>query len=256
MKNLTFTTTVSGHTPKGLKLRGVLLEHLVEEANFVKTLFLSLSGRQPTPAEEHMLNALMVASIDHGIEPASGFVPRVVAASGNSILSAMASTLLALGPYHGGAISATMELLQELHAAQGDKERKATALVKDLLVQKKRIPGFGHPVYKTADPRVTQLFELARKTKLELEYCELARLLEHTVESITGKQLVLNIDGGIAALLLTLGFSPDAGNALFGIARVAGSVAHILEEQTDGDWVRRLPKGAVTYQDPSVTTLE
>ncbi len=249
MKDLTFTTAVSGHTPKGMKLRGVLLSDLVEEANFVKTVFLSITGRQPSPGEEHIFNALLVASIDHGVQPASGFVPRVVAASGASVLSAMASTLLALGPYHGAAISSAMEVLVELNEDEQDTEKKAQEIIKRYRQKRQRVPGFGHPVYTTEDPRVTQLFALARKAKVTLRYCELSRVLETTLETVTGKQLVLNIDGGMAALLLALGMPPAAGNAVFGLARVAGSIAHILEEQASGDWVRRLPDDAVTYQE-------
>lgn len=247
MKHLIFTTTISGHTKKGSELRGVPLRDLVEEANFVKTFFLSLTGREPKPAEEHLLNAILVSCIDHGIQPASGFVPRVVAASGTDILPAMASALLALGPYHGGAITATMRVLQDLDTRGEDKEKSAKEIVREHRERKDRLPGFGHPVYKTEDPRVTQLFSLARKSKLDTHYCDLARMLETTLESVSGKQLVLNIDGGIAALLLALDIQPAAGNAIFGVARVAGSVAHILEEQADGDWVRRLPDDTVEY---------
>jgi citrate synthase len=247
MKPLIFKTAISGHTKKGMELRSVALSELVEEANFVKTLFLSLTGREAKPAETHLLNAILVASIDHGIQPASGFVPRAVAASGGDVLSAMASTLLALGPYHGGAITATMQVLQDLATRADDKEKTAQEIIKEHRQAKKRLPGFGHPQYKKEDPRVTQLFAMARAARLSVEYCELARLLETTLESTTGKPLVLNVDGGIAALLLALNIPPAAGNAIFGVARVAGSIAHILEEQSDGDWVRRLSPEAVEY---------
>lgn len=248
MKNLTFKTAVSGHAKKGMELRGVALSELVEEADFVKTLFLSLTGREAKPAETHLLNAILVASIDHGIQPASGFVPRVVAASGNDVLTAMATTLLALGPYHGGAITDAMQVLQDLASRNDDKEKAAHEIIKEYRQAKKRLPGFGHPQYKAEDPRVTQLFAMARKARVPVDYCELARLLETTLESALGKPLVLNIDGGIAALLLALNIPPAAGNALFGVARVAGSIAHILEEQSDGDWVRRLPAEGVEYR--------
>ena len=94
-QDLTFQTTVSGHTSNGVELRGIPLEELITEADFVSTVFLSLTGNKPTAPQKKLFNAILVASIDHGIQPASGFVPRVVAASGNDILTAMASTLLA-----------------------------------------------------------------------------------------------------------------------------------------------------------------
>lgn len=247
VQNLTFTTHISGHTDHGLELRGQQLTDLVKEANFVATLFLSLTGRQPNPAEEKILNAILVASFDHGINPASGFVPRVVAASGNDVLTAMASTLLALGPYHGGAITGTMEVLSALNTSGPDKEKACAQLVADYRQAKKRVPGYGHAQYREEDPRTTQLFNLAQHAGLKPDYIQLARLLELKVEENLGRKLVLNVDGAIAALLLTLSFDPKAGNALFGLARAAGSIAHIVEEQNSGEWVRRLDDEQVMY---------
>ena len=246
-QDLTFKTSVSGHTEHDLELRGIPLTELISEANFVSTLFLSLTGRKPNEAEEKVLNALLVAAIDHGINPASGFVPRVVASSGNSVLTAMAASLLALGPYHGGAITGAMKVLQEVDAHGEDKETAAQWLVKSYRSEKKRVPGFGHPVYKKVDPRSQQLFQLAREAGLSLDYIDLAKVIETTLEEETLKTLVINIDGAMAALLLTMGLTPEAGNAVFGVSRVAGSIAHIIEEQQSGDWVRRVPPEDVSY---------
>lgn len=246
-QDLTFKTTVSGHTKNDLELRGVPLTQLISEANFVATFFLSLTGRKPTAAEEKVLNALLVAAVDHGINPASGFVPRVVASSGNSVLTAMASSLLALGPYHGGAITGAMEVLREVNEYSDDKEKAATWLVKKYRSEKKRVPGFGHPVYKKVDPRTQQLFQLAREAELPLDYINLAKQVEHTLEEETLKKLVINVDGALAALLLSMGIDPLAGNAIFGVARVAGSIAHIVEEQKSGEWVRRVRPEDVEY---------
>lgn len=246
-QDLTFSTAISGHTDRDIELRGVPLTELIAEANFVATLFLSLTGRRPTVPEEKVLNALLVAAIDHGIEPSSGFVPRVVAASGNSILTCMAASLLALGPYHGGAITGAMEVLTLVDEHSEDKEISATWLVKKYRAEGKRIPGFGHPLYKDKDPRTQQLFQLAREAGLSLDYMNLALQIEHTLEEETLKKLVINVDGALAALLLTMGIHPLAGNAIFGVARAAGSIAHSIEEQTSGKWVRRLSSSAIQY---------
>lgn len=247
-QDLTFSTAVSGRTHRDIELRGIPLTQLIGEANFVSTLFLSLTGRTPTEPEEKVLNALLVAAIDHGIEPASGFVPRVVASSGSSVLACMAASLLALGPYHGGAITGAMEVLIAVDEYSEDKEVSATWLVKKYKTEGKRVPGFGHPVYKDKDPRTQQLFHLAREAGVSLDYMNLALQIEHTLEEETLKKLVINVDGALAALLLTLGIHPLAGNAIFGVARAAGSIAHIVEEQSSGKWVRRLASNAVQYE--------
>jgi citrate synthase len=250
MQDLTFTTKISGNTEKGAELRGTPLHELINEANFVSTLFLSITGRKPSDAECKLLNAMLVASIDHGIEPASGFVPRVIAASGNSLLTAMASTLLALGPYHGGAISDAMRVLEQLHAMTVENNSAAQILVQQFRSERRRFPGFGHAVYKDVDPRTQQLFQMARELKLNDSWINLAQQLEQAIETELERKLVINIDGAMATLLLTLGFESEVGNAIFAVARVAGSIAHIREEQSQEKWVRRLPADSVAY-DPS-----
>lgn len=246
VQDLTFQTAISKHTNDGLELRGKSLTQLANEVDFTSVLFLSITGKMPSPAQKKVLDAILILSIDHGVQPASGFVPRVVAASGNDIVTAMASTLLAIGPYHGGAISKNMEILLELNQAP-DIEQAAIDLVKKYRSEKKRISGFGHPKYTKEDPRTTQLFSLARQHKLDDNFVTTARTLEHAIEQELGRHLVLNVDGAIAVMLLTMGFDPKSGNAIFALARTAGSIAHILEEQSSGKWVRRLNSDQVEF---------
>jgi citryl-CoA lyase len=252
VNDLTFTTKISGHTPDGLELRGHSLSSLVEKGDFVGALFLSIQGRPATADETFMLNAILTASIDHGIEPASGFVPRVVAASGNEIKTAMASSLLALGEYHGGAVSAAMKTMQEVlsHSQEhgGDLEKSCIEIATTYRQRKQVVSGFGHAIYKTEDPRAQQLIRLAREHHLKNEYLNISEMLEHALETVIGKKLVLNIDGALAAVLLSMHFSPTVGNAIFALARVGGSIAHILEEIEQGNRVRRLSESDVSYQ--------
>jgi citryl-CoA lyase len=246
VQDMTFTTTVSGQTQQGIELRGHALSTLIGKHSFSQVLFLSLTGKLPSTAQDAVLNAILVASIDHGVQSASGFVPRVVAASGNPILPAMASTLLALGPFHGGAVSDAMKVIGQLVLAE-DVEQAALALATEYRAAKKRVSGFGHPHYKDADPRAQQLFQIAREAGLELRALDTAMTLEAAIETVVGKRLILNIDGAVAALCVALGLPDDAGNALFGLARVGGSIAHIIEERSSGEWVRRLPDTAAQY---------
>lgn len=248
-QDLKFKTKVSGRTENDIEIRGHKLENLISESDFASVLFLSITGRTSTPAESKLFNAILIACIDHGIEPASGFVPRVVASSGNSILTAMASSLLALGPYHGGAITPAMEFFSEIHQqVTDDLESTSLDLIRNYKNSSRRIPGFGHPIYKDLDPRSQEIFKLARQQNLETKFMDTALTVETLLEQETGRKLVLNIDGAIASLLLTFGFVPSVGNGIFGLARVAGSIAHIAEEQQSGKFVRRLPEDAVEYQ--------
>lgn len=246
-QNLKFVTSVSSRSSKGLVLRNEKLSELINEADFVSTLYLSLVGRKPEKSEKVILNAILVSAIDHGISPASGFVPRAVASSGGNILMAMASSILSLGPKHGGSVSAAMEVYQQIIEESEDIEKSSENLVDQYRIENKRIPGFGHPVYKDQDPRAKVLFELARKNNLRIEYMNIAKQLEHTIEAKLNKKLVLNIDGAIAALLLSIGIKPKAGNAIFALAKVAGSIAHSIEEQEQDGGVRRVPEEDIEY---------
>ncbi len=247
-RDLQFETRVSGEKDGHFELRGYDHLALIEEADFVSTLFLTITSRKPSAGEKELLNALLVAAIDHGINPASVFVPRVVAASGNNILAAMASVFLALGPLHGGAVADAMRLFQQVEAdGKDDLEAKAISLVKEYRQAKKRLPGFGHPIYTQSDPRTKALFSLAQKHQLSLDYFNLAYTIETHLEYELSRKLVINVDGAMAAVLLTLGFQPETGNAIFALARAAGSIAHIQEEMEEGVGVRRLPDGAVKY---------
>lgn len=248
-QDLQFSTKVSGRRDGELEIRGRKLEKLIVESDFVSVLFLSITGREATPAEVKLLNAILVSSIDHGIEPASGFVPRVVASSGNSALTAMASALLALGPYHGGAITPAMGFFTTItEQNSGDLEASILEIIRDLRASKKRILGFGHPIYKDFDPRSQELLLLARQLDFETKFIDIALTTETLLEQEVGKKLVLNIDGAIATLLLTMDFPSEVGDAIFGLARVAGSIAHIVEEKRSGKVVRRLPVGSVEYE--------
>jgi len=246
-QNLKFVTSVSGRTSRDLVLRKEKLSDLIKEADFVSTLFLSIVGRKPKKAEKVIFNALLVSSIDHGISPASGFVPRVVASSGGNILMAMASSLLTLGPRHGGAVTEAMEVFNKISKNGENIEKSSEDLVDSYRIDKKRMPGFGHPVYKEIDPRAKVLFDLARKNNLSIEFMNIAKQMEHSLEIGLNKKLVLNIDGAMAALLLTLGIDPVAGNAIFGLAKVAGSIAHIIEEQKSDASVRRIKDEDIEY---------
>ncbi|MFH4233519.1 citrate/2-methylcitrate synthase, partial [Acinetobacter baumannii] len=77
-----------------------------------------------------------------------------------------------------------------------------------------------------------------------------ARALEKALARILQRQLPLNADGAIAALLCELGFPPRAANGIFMIARVAGLVAHASEEQEQGTWLRAVVAADYDYVGP------
>ncbi len=247
MPDLHFTTHVSGEENGVHYVRNLPLAELVGQVSFAAAVFYMITGQMPNPNQEVVFNALLVASLDHGLSPASGFVPRVVASTGNPIIHSLAAGLMALGPYHGGAIEGAAQIFQQV-ADQGINSLEETHFV-----AKKRLLGFGHPHYKHNDPRADQLFDLARQQSIGTKYQEIAFLIQKSIYERLGKHLIINIDGAIAALLLDLGFPPQAGNGLFALARCGGMIAHILEEYQEKP-VRRIDEADITFIRPGSTT--
>lgn len=239
-----FKTAVSREDNGELKIRGKALTELIQQSDYVSTLYLTLTGKEITQPQKNILNAILVACIDHGVGPASSFVPRVVTANGNEVTHALASGVLALGPYHGAAIEDAMRVFTQ---CQGKSAEEISAYVKDMHLQKKRVLGFGHKIYATADPRTEALFALAKANGVDGPSMAVARVFESALEAEMGRKLVLNIDGGVAALLVEIGLPPEAGNGIFALARMGGMLAHIIEEKQQGNVVRRLDDNEIEY---------
>jgi citryl-CoA lyase len=237
-------TKISVHKDGDLYVRGVKLTQLIAERSYPEAVYFVLKGSFPTSAEAEVLGACLVACIDHGVEVPSAFVGRVVASTGNSVNAALAADLLAIGDYHGGAIEGAMELLTRT----GDpKDIVAAALAK-----KERLPGYGHKIYKESDPRAAVLFVRAAKVGFDDALIKKAFHIEKELATQSGKTLPLNVDAAIAAILVTMGFSPKIGKAFFALGRMPGMMAHIIEEIENEKPFRRFEEGDVEYSGPEI----
>lgn len=232
--NLEIESAISKSKNGRHAIRNHDLIKLIEKNSLVDVIFLLWRGNLPKTREAKLLESMLVASVEHGIEAPSLFIPRVVASTGNSMNAALAAAALAVGTRHGGAIEAAATMLTRSTAA--------TNIVKEYLATKKTIPGLGHKIYKTEDPRATAIYAKAKKLRLAGRYFRKAYAIERAFKKEKGKHLPLNIDGAIAAGLLELGFDPRLGQAFFVIPRLIGAAAHILEELGSGQSYHRLKK--------------
>ncbi|MBI2483953.1 citryl-CoA lyase [Candidatus Uhrbacteria bacterium] len=222
-------------------VRGYDLKDLVCKKSFVEAIYLVLKGELPDERTTTMLNAMFVSCIDHGVGVSSAMTSRLVVSTGNSLHTALASGILSFGTLHGSAIEDAAHFFS-LHAETED----ISALVRDLKSQGVRIPGYGHKILQN-DPRTDALFDVARKTDFYGKFCELAIVVRESVNEISSKQLPLNVDGALAAIMLDMGFDPRLAKGFFIIGRVPGLVAHIYEEMTTGTGLRRLTEDEVEY---------
>lgn len=236
-----FETKITTHTEKGDPLiRGYDLVELINKLNFTQAIFLVLKGEFPNEKEEKMLNAILVSSIDHGVEAPSTTIARLTVSNGVSTATAIATGIASIGEFHGGAAEALAKMLQE------NSDKTAATIVSEFKEKKKRIPGFGHKIYQI-DPRAQALLKIAKKTNFAGKFIKLCLEIETELEKSSGKKLPLNIDGAIAAIMSEMGFDWRLGKSLFILSRIAGIAAHVHEEQTLGKPVRRISETDVDY---------
>ena len=199
-------------------------------ANFLYTL----TGSRPDEVMEHTFDVALTLHADHELN-ASTFAARVTAATLSDIYSSITSAIGALkGPLHGGANEDVIKLL--LKAGDADH---AAQMVHDMLAQGKKIPGFGHRVYRGEDPRATHLRvlseELGKRTGHTLLYRESQR-----VEQIlkAEKKLNANVDFYSASTYYSLGIPVDLFTPVFAVSRMSGWTAHVLEQYHNNRLIR------------------
>lgn len=205
---------------------------LIENNSFVDMFFLLIKGELPKKNEAELLNSILVAATEHGVAAPSAFVPRTVASTGNAMNTALAAGVLTIGEKHGGAVEQIAKILSSGKSA------------KDIVdeFEGKRIPGFGHKIYKDGDPRTAVLYKKTEELGFSKKFFDLAFDIEKEIEERKGKKIPLNIDGAMAAVILELGFPWQAGKAMFIIPRLVGMTAHVLEEMEQGNSYHRLEK--------------
>jgi citrate synthase len=198
--------------------------------NFLYTL----TGKRPDEVMEHTFDVALTLHADHELN-ASTFAARVTAATLSDIYSSITSAIGALkGPLHGGANEDVIKLLLKA----GDPDQ-AAAMVRDMLAQGKKIPGFGHRVYRTDDPRATHLRvlseELGKRTGHTTLYQESQRV-EETVKQ--EKKLNANVDFYSASTYYSLGIPVDLFTPVFAVSRMSGWTAHVLEQYHNNRLIR------------------
>jgi citrate synthase len=204
---------------------------LSHAANFL----LMLNGETPSNTAERALDIALILHADHELN-ASTFAARVTAATLSDMHSAVTSAVGTLkGPLHGGANEAVFKILKEIDQSGADP----VEYVKAMLAQKKKVPGFGHRVYHTEDPRATHLRKMSQdlgQSSGNPKWFEYSRKIEEFVKS--EKKLNANVDFYSASTYHTLGIEVDLFTPIFAVSRVSGWTAHVIEQLDDNRLIR------------------
>jgi len=206
---------------------------LSHAANFLYML----TGERPSGLATRAFDVALVLHADHELN-ASTFAARVAAATLTDIHSAIVGAIGALkGPLHGGANADVMRMLLDI-GTEGPVER-AEAFVKERLVRKEKIPGFGHRVYHTEDPRATHLREMSRdlgQRAGEPRWFEMSERIEALMKA--EKKLNANVDFYSATTYHALRIPTDLFTPIFAVSRISGWTAHVLEQFANNRLIR------------------
>lgn len=195
-----------------------------------------LSGQEPAPAHARAVERYLISTIDHGFN-ASTFTGRVIASTGADVAACLVGGIAALsGPLHGGAPSRALDTLDAI----GTPDR-IQAWVRERVLAGDRIMGFGHPVYRTEDPRSRMLREIA--TGFGGPLADFAVEVERQVEAILaelkpGRELHTNVEFYAGVVMEQCGLPRAMFTPTFAVARVVGWTANILEQAADSKIIR------------------
>ncbi len=223
-------TSVSWAGPDRVLVRGYRLKDLIGRVGFGQTAYLLLVGELPDQKIGNIVEAVLVSVIAHGPSAPGAKAAITVASTGAPLSSSVAAGVLAVSKYHGGAIEDCMTVLEETVAMGLDPYEAATEIVERYRSRGLRIAGIGSRTHDE-DPRVIRLLDYAREEGVSGPYIEQLECLQRALSQNVNRQLPVNIDGAIAALLCEIKFPKGSANGLFLMSRVAGLVAHSVEEQ-------------------------
>jgi citrate synthase len=226
---------ISQAYPDRVEVRGRdLTGDLMGALSFTEYFHLLLTGGEPTEDQRFFLDLLLVAIAEHGMMPTNVAARMTLAADPGSLQGAVAAGILGCGPVILGTSESCARLLTEAQrrvAAGGDPAEVAADLARATRESGARLPGFGHPLHRPLDPRAERILELADERGVSGPHVLLARCLRDGAGEAWGRPLTMNVAMPIAAVMLDLGFPAGSVKAVPILARTAGLLAHLVEEQ-------------------------
>ncbi|MGW3410372.1 citrate synthase/methylcitrate synthase [Streptomyces sp. NPDC000888] len=207
-----------------------------EDLAYAANYLYMLTGSEPDDARTRAIEQYLISTIDHGFN-ASTFTARVIASTGADVAACLVGAVGALsGPLHGGAPSRALDTLDAI----GTPDR-IDPWIRERVLAGERIMGFGHPVYRTEDPRSRMLRGIARGFGGPL--VDFAVEVEHQVEAILaelkpGRELHTNVEFYAGVVMELCGLPREMFTPTFAAARVVGWSANILEQAEDSKIIR------------------
>jgi citrate synthase len=236
-----WSTSIIDMEPGAIRFRGYAIEDLIGRVSFAEQVYLLTRGELPHPEVAKLLEAALVAGVDHGPQAPSIAAARMAATCGVGINNAMASAINMLGDVHGGAGEQCVALYNAIDARQrgGGSLAEAVAQEIEALVEHgvRHVPGFGHR-FHPRDPRAPRLLGLvddaAKAGVVDGRFAVIGRAVEARLAETAGRLIPMNVDGATGVVYAELGFPPPLCRGLFVLSRSVGALAHAFEEMQSG----------------------
>jgi citrate synthase len=245
-----WSTAIIETAPGTIRLRGYPIDQVIDGCGYAGTVWLMLTGELPGPWQERLLEAALVAAVDHGPQAPSIAAARMAATCGVGLSQAVATGVNLLGDVHGGAGEACMRMLAGLLAQHPDPDASCGEIAAAFDRYRRAVryvPGFGHRMHRH-DPRRDPLMGLVRSAQADGvvsgRYLRVAEIVEAELGRGRGRPVPMNIDGATAVVYSELGFAPELGKGLFALSRSVGLLAHAYEQTQEGGRIKGpLPAG-------------
>ena len=234
-----WTTSIIDMEPGRIDIRGHAIQDLIGNLSFTEMIWLMLRNEKPKLDEVKLLEAALVASVDHGPQAPSIASARMAVTCGLGLNGAMGTAVHMLDDVHGGA---GQQLVDLLHKISENEELNDKEMEEILAVYRKEVnpyvPGFGHRFHKPVDPRAPRLMSIVEDAKkngvVKGNFMKIALQIERVLEKMKCKSVPMNIDGATAVIYAELGFASELARGLFCLARSVGAMAHGYEQMQQG----------------------
>lgn len=249
-----WSTEIIDIQPGEIAVRGYPIQDLIGRLSFPQMIWLMLRGDLPGKEQSALLEAALVAAVDHGPHAPSIAISRMAVTCGVELNNAMASAINVLAGIHGGAGQQCMQIYADAARRQdaGESLEAAVDAALEAFVADngKVIPGFGHR-FHPVDPRAVKLLAMvdaaAAAGVVAGRYAAIGRRIEAVLTEKKGKPIPMNIDGITAVIYAELGFAPELGRGLFILSRSVGILAHAWEQSQQGGRIKGPMPPSIPY---------
>lgn len=250
-----WASSITAIEPGRIAMRGYPIEELIGTIGFVDMMWLLLRGDLPTKEQAWLLEATLVASVDHGPVAPSASIARMAITCGLPVNGALASAINVLDDVHGGPAEQCMELYLEIAAEAADDvdPERAVGVVLQRWRERggKFFAGFGHR-FHPLDPRTPKILKQVDSATgsgaISGRFARIGRTVERALSVGKAKPIPMNVDGAQAIVFCELGFEPALGRGLFILSRAVGLLAHAWEQRQQGGRIKGPMPPAIPYQ--------